>query len=311
MNRLLTVPLTLVILSMLVGSAFGEIHPNSPCNGCGMEGNNPESKIFASGHVDPINGLNTINTIWKSPSGITIYQADLTLNSNGYFNNEFENPMLVKNMAESGVYTTEYRYGESIVSYSWNYKSFIIQVPETQNTEQTSNSTVVETPIEIPVETPINQIDEPQITEYVTNILVGNHSLGISTSDYQGTKKLVTFTGDEFRTSEILDIEVYSQNNTMIANAQTTVFGNGEFSVPSMVETNELVNQNYRMVLSGEDTNIEITISWDGIQFSFVKIQSAIIEPSITSGNWTAFLYGLDQNDRVGLIRAVLQYLLS
>ena len=99
------------------------IHPNSPCDdGCTHEGNNLDLKIFASGYVEnPIDGVNTISSIWKDPDGIVVYDEILQVDAQGQFNNEFDNPMYVQDMRDTGTYTTTYEYDDTTLEYDWNY----------------------------------------------------------------------------------------------------------------------------------------------------------------------------------------------
>ena len=110
------------------------IHSNSPCDdGCTHEGNNPDLKIFASGYVEfPVDGVSTISSVWKDPAGIVVYDEILQVNEQGQFNNEFDNPMYIRDMRDSGTYTTMYTYDEVVLDYSWNYLTSVY-TPEPDN----------------------------------------------------------------------------------------------------------------------------------------------------------------------------------
>jgi len=105
------------------------IHPNSPCtDGCGIEGNNPDLKIFASGYIEnPIDGVSTISSVWKDSDGVIVYDAILQVDSQGQFNNEFDNPMFVRDMRDTGMYTTTYQYDDVVLEYQWSYVSYIFE----------------------------------------------------------------------------------------------------------------------------------------------------------------------------------------
>ena len=107
------------------------INPSSPCDdGCTHEGNNLDLKIFASGNIEnPVDGISTISSVWKDPTGIVVYDKILQVNSQGQFNNEFDNPMYVRDMRDSGLYTTTYQYDDVTLEYTWNYLSSVY-VPE-------------------------------------------------------------------------------------------------------------------------------------------------------------------------------------
>ena len=107
------------------------INPSSPCDdGCTHEGNNLDLKIFASGNIEnPIDGINSISSVWKDPTGIVVYDKTLQVNSQGQFNNEFDNPMYVRDMRDSGLYTTTYQYDDVTLEYTWNYITSVY-VPE-------------------------------------------------------------------------------------------------------------------------------------------------------------------------------------
>lgn len=99
------------------------IHPSSPCDdGCTHEGNNPDLKIFASGYVDfPVDGVSTISSVWKDPAGVVVYDEILQVNAQSQFNNEFDNPMYIRDMRDSGLYTATYTYDGIVSEYTWNY----------------------------------------------------------------------------------------------------------------------------------------------------------------------------------------------
>jgi len=99
------------------------IHPSSPCDdGCTHEGNNPDLKIFASGYVEfPVDGVSTISSVWKDPAGVVVYDEILQVNAQGQFNNEFDNPMYIRDMRDSGLYTATYTYDGIVSEYTWNY----------------------------------------------------------------------------------------------------------------------------------------------------------------------------------------------
>ena len=91
-----------------------------------VEGNNLDSKIFATGTVQNlIPGITTVSTTWKNPGGETVYQSNLQLDASGNFNNEFDNPMYVRDMKDSGLYTTIVTYDDVTTQYTWNYVSTV------------------------------------------------------------------------------------------------------------------------------------------------------------------------------------------
>ena len=91
-----------------------------------VEGNNLDLKIFATGNVQNlINGTTTVSTTWKDPNGTTVYQANLQIDASGNFNNEFDNPMYVRDMKDSGLYTTTVTYDDVTTQYAWNYVSTV------------------------------------------------------------------------------------------------------------------------------------------------------------------------------------------
>ena len=102
-----------------------------------VEGNNPDLKIFASGYIEnPIGGITTISSVWKDPAGVIVYDEILQVDSQGQFNNEFDNPMFVGEMRDSGLYTTTYTYDDVVLEYSWNYLSSVYEPepePEPEN----------------------------------------------------------------------------------------------------------------------------------------------------------------------------------
>lgn len=110
------------------------IHPSSPCNdGCAIEGNNPDLKIFASGYIENTrDGVNTISSVWKDPDGVVVYDAVLQVDSQGQFNNEFDNSMYVRDMRDSGLYTTTYTYDDVVLEYQWNYLTSVYE-PEPED----------------------------------------------------------------------------------------------------------------------------------------------------------------------------------
>ncbi|MBT4327428.1 MAG: hypothetical protein HOD60_11095, partial [Candidatus Nitrosopelagicus sp.] len=91
-----------------------------------VEGNNLDLKIFATGNVQYlIDGITTVSTTWKDPNGTTVYQANLQIDASGNFNNEFDNPMYVRDMKDSGLYTTTVTYDDVTAQYTWNYLSTV------------------------------------------------------------------------------------------------------------------------------------------------------------------------------------------
>ena len=127
--------LELVTFEMVKELPSPIIHPSSPCDdGCTHEGNNPDLKIFASGYIEnPIDGLNTISSVWKDSDGIVVYNKVLQVDSQGQFNNEFDNPMYVRDMNDSGLYTTTYTYSDVVLEYTWNYLSSVYEPEPTDN----------------------------------------------------------------------------------------------------------------------------------------------------------------------------------
>lgn len=110
--------------------------------------------------------------------------------------------------------------------------------------------------------------DEPK-NEITTNFVIGEHDMSIIVADYQGTSKFVTFTGGNFTTSETIDIEVTDSNSGEIVKIQTIVNGGGNFSVPAIVDTTTLSNENYNVTLKSQKTDLAFVISWTGAVFSF------------------------------------------
>jgi len=122
------------------------INPNSTPTGSNttVEGNNLNSKIFASGYIEnTIDGINSISSVWKDSSGIVVYDKTLQVNSEGQFNNEFDYPMYVKDMRDSGLYTTTYQYHDVTLEYTWNYLSSVY-VPDSESNMSNSTSTTTQ-----------------------------------------------------------------------------------------------------------------------------------------------------------------------
>ena len=95
-----------------------------------IEGNNLELKIIVMGNVkNKIAGNDQIKVTLKDPTGYTVYDANIKVDAQGNFNNEFDNPLFVKNMRDSGKYSFSFAYGDVINSFSWNYKTSVYVPP--------------------------------------------------------------------------------------------------------------------------------------------------------------------------------------
>lgn len=116
------------LIPVSVTSPKPTIAVNSPSSNINttIEGNNPDLKIMVTGNVqNKISGNNFIHVIFKDPSGIAVYDTSLALDSQGNFNNEFDNPLFVKNMRDSGVYSAKFTYNTIVSEFNWNYKSSV------------------------------------------------------------------------------------------------------------------------------------------------------------------------------------------
>jgi Tol biopolymer transport system component len=100
-------------------------NPNST-----IEGNNLELKIMVTGAVqNKISGKDNISVTFTDPKGTTVYQKSLTLNSQGNFNNEFDNPLYIKDMRDSGLYHAKFVYDTITKDFNWNYLSSVYKSP--------------------------------------------------------------------------------------------------------------------------------------------------------------------------------------
>ena len=100
-------------------------NPNST-----IEGNNLELKIMVTGTVqNKISGKDSISVTFTDPKGTAVYQKSLTLNSQGNFNNEFENPLYIKDMRDSGLYHAKFVYDTITKEFDWNYLTSVYKSP--------------------------------------------------------------------------------------------------------------------------------------------------------------------------------------
>ena len=105
-------------------------NPNST-----IEGNNPELKIIVTGTVqNKISGKDNISVTFTDPKGVIVYQKSLTLNSQGDFNNEFENPLYIKDMRDSGLYHAKFVYDAVTKEFDWNYLTSVYTSPVSDTT---------------------------------------------------------------------------------------------------------------------------------------------------------------------------------
>lgn len=156
--------------------------------------------------------------------------------------------------------------------------------------DTTSNSTGVNstTPTNdtiTPTKTSKSRSTTPSNT-VTTSFVIDNHSMSIIISDYQGTKKLLTFTGSNFTTSETIDIDVMDSIGTKIVDIQTAVQGSGDFKVPAIVDISTLSNENYTTIVKGTTANLEFVIVWNGSTFTFTN-QITPSTSTDTSGSTT------------------------
>ena len=314
------------------------IHPNSPCiDGCEIQGNNAGLKIFASGYVEnPIDGVNTISSVWKDPDGVIVYDEILQVNSQGQFNNEFDNPMYVGDMRDTGKYTTTYTYHDVVSEYQWSYASYIYE-PEPESNTSNSTSTTTSSPNSTSTTTQSSSSsddDDEPVNQIITSFVLDGHEMSIVVKDYVGTSKFVTFTGENFTTSETIDIEVTDTGDGHIVDIQTSVNGAGYFSVPAIVETSTLGDDNFLVQLTSPLTDITFEISWTGTEFAFEGVHSSTDSTSSSTStdstssststdstssstsssgttDWNQFILDLSVEDRLELIRAVFSYVLG
>ena len=105
---------------------------NSPSNdpNSTIEGNNPELKIMVTGNIqNKISGKDSIKVTFKDPKGFVVYDTNLKLDAQGYFNNEFDSPLFVKNMRDSGKYSVKFVYDVIMSEFNFNYKSSVYTTP--------------------------------------------------------------------------------------------------------------------------------------------------------------------------------------
>lgn len=96
-----------------------------------VEGNNVALKIGVNGIVqNKINGINLITVTFTDPFGFVVYQHDLQVDSQGNFNAEFDNPLFVGDMRDSGLYHAKFVYDKVVLEYDWNYLTSVFVPPE-------------------------------------------------------------------------------------------------------------------------------------------------------------------------------------
>jgi len=299
------------------------IHPSSPCDdGCTHEGNNPDLKIFASGYVEnPIDGVNTISSVWKDPDGIVVYDSALQVNAQGQFNNEFDNPMFVSDMRDSGLYTTTYQYDDVVLEYSWNYLSSVYEAHDTI-------PPVVVTPNDMAIQATSNNPSPVTFSVTATDDTDGslspacshnsgdNFPIGVTTVTCTATDAAgntdsesftITVTYDESTSEPTSGI---SFTNPAVYNAFGTVISSineGQQVQFSADLENFSGNQNFVYMVQIEDSDgTPINLAWISGQLSVQSFNPALSWIPKSSGTFVVNLYVFDSITNLKLLASPL-----